>query len=126
MKLSVVLLASLLLCQAKVRTAETNETLLEQVPLALEKLPKGTQTYRYVVEKPDAIRLPVGQFAEHKVLNGPEEFRTKLNEDSSMDDSGRPLFFLSSSQFLNGKRALDWLREGKLHKVTLAVEGYVQ
>jgi hypothetical protein len=77
-------------------------------------------------ERQKAIRFPVWQFQDGKVLNGLEDALAKLRAGSRLDDFGRMLFFLSNSRFLGGKRPLDGLRDGELHKVLQAAEGYGQ
>jgi hypothetical protein len=74
-------------------------------------------------EKQNAIRFPIWQFKNGKVLDGIEAVLDKLKE-GSLDDFGRLLFFLSNSKFLGGKRPLDCLRSGEVHKVIVAAEGY--
>lgn len=75
-------------------------------------------------EKQNAIRFPIWQFKDGKVLDGIEAVLDKLS-DGALDDAGRLLFFLSNSRALGGKRPLDCLRAGEIHKVILAAEGYV-
>lgn len=75
-------------------------------------------------ERQNAVRFPVWQFSDHKVLDGLEEVLKLLNGGSRLDDFGRMLFFLSNMGFLGGKRPLDCLRAGELNKVLQAAEGY--
>jgi hypothetical protein len=75
-------------------------------------------------EKQNAIRFPVWQFKDGKVLTGLETVLETLKAGPQLDDIGRVLFFLSNSRFLGGKRPLDCLREGELHKAVQAAEGY--
>jgi hypothetical protein len=75
-------------------------------------------------ERQHAVRFPRWQFHEGKVLEGLEKVLARLNSTCRLDDFGRLLFFLSDSRFLGGKRPLDCLREGELHKVLQAAEGY--
>jgi hypothetical protein len=91
----------------------------------LKRYKKG-QLLGWKEEKQNAVRFPIWQFEKGRVLDGLEDVLAGLNNDVSMDDHGRLLFFLTSSDFLNGKRPLDCLRKGELHKVMQAVEGYVQ
>jgi len=74
-------------------------------------------------EKQNAIRFPIWQFKDGKVLEGIEAVLDKLKA-GPLDDAGRLLFFLSNSKFLGGKRPLDCLRAGEVHKVIVAAEGY--
>jgi hypothetical protein len=74
-------------------------------------------------EKQNAVRFPIWQFKGGKVLDGIEAVLDKLKA-GPLDDSGRLLFFLSNSKFLGGKRPLDCLRAGEVHKVIVAAEGY--
>ena len=74
-------------------------------------------------EKQNAIRFPIWQFKHGKVLDGIESVLGKLKE-GPLDDFGRLLFFLSNSRSLGGKRPLDCLRAGEVHKVIVAAEGY--
>lgn len=75
-------------------------------------------------ERQHAVRFPVWQFQDHKVLDGLEEVLRVLNEGSRLDDFGRLLFFHASLGFLGGKRPLDCLRVGEAHKVLKAAQGY--
>lgn len=75
-------------------------------------------------EKQHAIRFPAWQFKDGQVLTGLGTVLETLNSGSQLDDFGRLLFFLSNSNFLGGKRPLDCLREGELHKTVQAAEGY--
>ena len=75
-------------------------------------------------EKQNAIRFPAWQFKDGKVLTGLETVLETLKSGPRLDDFGRLLFFLSNSRFLGGKRPLDCLREGELHKAVQAAEGY--
>jgi hypothetical protein len=77
-------------------------------------------------ERQNAVRFPAWQFKNGRLLAGLEAALLKLNAGSRLDDFGRMLFFLSNSRFLGGKRPLDCLREGELHKVLQAAEGYGQ
>jgi hypothetical protein len=77
-------------------------------------------------ERQKAIRFPAWQFKNGRVLAGLEDTIAKLNAGSRLDDFGRMLFFLSNSRFLGGKRPLDCLRDGELHKVMQLAEGYGQ
>jgi hypothetical protein len=76
-------------------------------------------------ERQKAVRFPRWQFQSGKVLEGLDAVLAKLNSVARLDDFGRLLFFLSTSRFLGGKRPLDYLREGEIHKVLQAAEGYV-
>jgi hypothetical protein len=75
-------------------------------------------------ERQKAVRFPVWQFQNGRVLDGIEPTLKVLNAGSRLDDFGRMLFFLSRSRFLGGARPLDCLREAKLRKVLHAAEGY--
>jgi hypothetical protein len=75
-------------------------------------------------EKQNAVRFPVWQFKDGKVLTGIETVLESLKPGPQLDDFGRLLFFLSNSRFLGGKRPLDCLREGELHRAVQAAEGY--
>ena len=77
-------------------------------------------------ERQKAVRFPVWQLREHKVLDGIEEALKVLNAGNRLDDFGRMLFFLSNHGFLGGKRPLDCLRQGELTKVLQAAQGYVE
>ena len=89
----------------------------------LKRYQKG-QLIAWREERQNAVRFPVWQFQEHKVLDGLEQVLAALNERSRLDDFGRMLFFLSTFGFLGGKRPLDLLRAGKLSKVLEATQGY--
>ena len=89
----------------------------------LKRYQKG-QLLAWRVERQKAVRFPAWQFKDGKVLSGLEEIIGKLNEASRLDDFGRMLFFLSNSRFLGGKRPLDCLGDGEVHKVRLAAENY--
>jgi predicted DNA-binding transcriptional regulator AlpA len=75
-------------------------------------------------ERQNAVRFPVWQFKDHRVLGGIEEALKALNAGSRLDDLGRMLFFLSNRGFLGGKRPLDCLREGEVKRVLQAAQGY--
>jgi len=75
-------------------------------------------------ERQNAVRFPVWQFKDGKVLDGLEAVLSKLTAGSRIDDFGRMLFFLSNNRFLGGNRPLDCLRSGEVHKVIQAAEGY--
>ncbi|MGA2555153.1 MAG: hypothetical protein ABSG04_02650 [Verrucomicrobiota bacterium] len=75
-------------------------------------------------ERQNAVRFPVWQFKDHKVLEGLEEVLQVLNAASRLDDFGRMLFFLSDLGFLGKKRPVDCLRAGKVNKVLQAARGY--
>jgi hypothetical protein len=89
----------------------------------LKRYQKG-QLIAWREERQNAVRFPLWQFQDHKVLDGIEETLKLLNAGSRLDDFGRMLFFLSTRRFLGGKRPLDCLREGDLKKVLQAAEGY--
>lgn len=108
-----------------VSAQQAAETMGMSKQAVLKRYHKG-QLIGWKEEKQNAVRFPVWQFESGKVLNGLEEVLARLNSDDSMDDYGRLLFFLSQSDFLNGKRPLDCLRKDELHKVLRSVEGYVQ
>jgi hypothetical protein len=75
-------------------------------------------------ERQNAVRFPAWQFNDGKVLDGLEAVLSKLNAGSRLDDFGQMLFFLSNSRFLGGKRPLDCLRAGEMHRVIQAAEIY--
>ena len=77
-------------------------------------------------ERQKAVRFPVWQFGDRKVLDGIEETLRVLNAGNRLDDFGRMLFFLSNHGFLGGKRPIDCLREGEVAKVLKAARGYVE
>ncbi len=77
-------------------------------------------------ERQNAVRFPVWQFNEHRVIPGIEECLKVLNQGDRIDDSGRLLFFLQQNLRLNGKRPIDYLREKQLGPVLLAAQAYVE
>ncbi len=77
-------------------------------------------------ERQNAVRFPVWQFNEQKVVPGIEETLKILNQGDRIDDWGRVLFFLQRNLRLNGRRPLDCLRENKLGPVLLAAQAYVE
>ncbi len=89
----------------------------------LKRYQKG-QIIAWRLERQNAVRFPVWQFKEHKVLDGLEDILKVLNAGSRLDDFGRVLFFLSNMGFLGGKRPLDCLRAGDVKKVLQAAEGH--
>jgi hypothetical protein len=89
----------------------------------LKRYKKG-QVIAWREERQHAVRFPIWQFKDHRVLDGVEEVLRMLNASSRLDDLGRMLFFLSNRGFLGGKRPLDCLREGRLERVLLAAQGY--
>ena len=91
-------------------------------PAILKRYQKG-QLLAWREEKQNAVRFPVWQFAEGKVLHGIEGALQILNA-SSLDDFGKLLFFLSTFGYLRGKRPLDCLREGKVSPALQAAQGY--
>jgi hypothetical protein len=91
----------------------------------LKRYQKG-QIIAWREERQKAVRFPVWQFREHKVLGGIGESLKVLNAGNRLDDFGRMLFFLSNHGFLGGKRPLDCLRKGELSKVLHAAQGYVE
>jgi hypothetical protein len=92
-------------------------------PAILKRYQKG-QLIAWREERQNAVRFPVWQFKDHKVLEGLEETLEILKAGSRLDDFGRMLFFLSNPRFLGGKRPLDCLRAGEVNKVLQAAEGY--
>ena len=78
------------------------------------------------VERPGAVRFPIWQFSESRVLPGLQDVLEILNRDSRLDDWGKVLFFLHTSSRLGGRRPLDLLREKKLPEVLLAAEAYAE
>jgi len=91
----------------------------------LKRYLKG-QLIAWREERQSAVRFPVWQFRDHKVLDGIEETLQVLNTGNRLDDFGRMLFFLSNHGFLGGKRPLDCLRLGETERVIQAAEGYVE
>jgi hypothetical protein len=91
----------------------------------LKRYQKG-QLIAWREERQNAVRFPVWQFHDHKVLEGLEETLKILNTRSRLDDFGKMLFFLSSQGLLGGKRPLDCLRKGQIEKVLQAAQGYVE
>ncbi|PWU17065.1 MAG: hypothetical protein C5B50_12035 [Verrucomicrobia bacterium] len=77
-------------------------------------------------ERQNAVRFPVWQFSEHRVVAGIEETLRVLNKNGRIDDWGRMLFFLQKNQRLNGRRPLDYLRENKLEPILVAAQAYVE
>ncbi len=91
----------------------------------LKRYQKG-QLIAWREERQNAVRFPVWQFHERKVLEGIEDTLKVLNAGSRLDDFGRMLFFLSHHGSLGGKRPLDCLRKGQMAKVLQAAQGYVE
>jgi hypothetical protein len=91
----------------------------------LKRYQKG-QLIAWREERQNAVKFPVWQFSDRKVLSGIEETLRVLNAGNRLDDFGRMLFFLSNHGFLGGKRPIDCLREGKVTKVLQAAQGYVE
>jgi len=91
----------------------------------LKRYQKG-QLVAWRQERQNAVRFPVWQFRDQRVLEGIEETLQLLNAGNRLDDFGRMLFFLSNHGFLGGKRPLDCLREGEVAKVLQAARGYVE
>jgi hypothetical protein len=89
----------------------------------LKRYKKG-QIIAWRQERQNAVRFPVWQFKDHRVLDGIEEALKVLDAGSRLDDFGRMLFFLSNRGFLGGKRPLDCLREGEVKRVLQAAQGY--
>jgi len=77
-------------------------------------------------ERQNAVRFPLWQFHEHKVMPGIEETLEVLTQGDRIDDWGQVLFFLQKNLRLNGRRPLDYLRENKLAPVLLAAQAYVE
>ena len=77
-------------------------------------------------ERQGAVRFPVWQFDEGRVLPGLQDVLEVLNRDPRLDDWGKVLFFLHTSSRLGGRRPLDLLREKKLREVMLAAEAYAE
>jgi hypothetical protein len=91
----------------------------------LKRYQKG-QLLAWREERQSAVRFPVWQFQDQRVLNGIEETLKALNVGNRLDDFGRMLFFLSNHGFLGGKRPIDCLRQGEVTKVVQAAQGYVE
>ena len=77
-------------------------------------------------ERQGAVRFPVWQFDEGRVLPGLQEILEILNRDQRLDDWGKVLFFLHASSRLGGRRPLDLLRENRLSEVMVAAEAYAE
>ena len=77
-------------------------------------------------ERRNALRFPVWQFRDQKVLQGIEDTLQILNAGNRLDDFGRISFFLSNHGFLGGNRPLDCLRQGEVTKVLQAASRYVE
>jgi len=77
-------------------------------------------------ERRNAVRFPVWQFRDQKVLQGIEDTLQILSAGNRLDDFGRISFFLSHHGLLGGKRPLDCLRQGEVTKVLQAASGYVE
>jgi hypothetical protein len=90
----------------------------------LKRYQKG-QIIAWREERQNAVRFPVWQFSDQKVLDGIEETLKILNAAHRLDDFGRVLFLLSNHGFLGGKRPIDCLRDGEGTKVLQAAQGYV-
>lgn len=91
----------------------------------LKRYQKG-QLLAWREERQNAVRFPVWQFSDRKVLEGIEETLQVLNAANRLDDFGRLLFFLSSHGLLGGKRPIDCLRKGEVSRVLQAAQGYVE
>jgi len=76
-------------------------------------------------ERQNAVRFPLWQFQDHRVIPGLEQVLELINRDGRLDDWGRLLFFLQKNLRLNGKRPLDYLRENSVDPVLLAARAYV-
>jgi len=104
------------------------EEAAEEIGISKQAILKRYQKGRIIAwreERQKAVRFPVWQFREHKVLGGIEDSLKVLNAGNRLDNFGRMLFFLSNHGFLGGKRPLDCLRDGQLAKVLHAAQGYV-
>jgi hypothetical protein len=91
----------------------------------LKRYQKG-QILAWREERQKAVRFPVWQFDQGRVLNGIEQTLQVLNVGDRLDDFGRMLFFLSKHGHLSGKRPIDCLRQGEIPKVLQAAQGYVE
>lgn len=105
-------------------SAEAAAKELGMSKVAVLKRYKNHKLVAWREEKQNAVRFPAWQFKNGKVLGGMDVVLNKLKE-APLDDGGRLLFFLSNSPLLGGKRPLDCLRAGDVHKVIVAAEGYV-
>lgn len=119
--------------RAKLKTAEgenlSAEEAAEELGMSKVAVLKRLKTGRLIAwreERQNAFRFPAWQFKNGRVLQGLEEVLIKLRASARLDDFGLMLFFLSHSRFLGNKRPLDLLRDGELHKVLQAAEGYGQ
>jgi hypothetical protein len=78
-------------------------------------------------ERLHAARFPRWQFDEHgQVLPGLTAVLDCLNQDEGLDAWAKILFFLQTKSSLDGRRPLDWLREGKVTEVCLAAQAYAE
>ncbi|HWQ92679.1 MAG TPA: hypothetical protein VN673_13475 [Clostridia bacterium] len=92
-------------------------------PAILKRYQKG-RLVAFREEKQNAVRFPVWQFKDDRVMDGLEEVLQVLNAGAPLDDFGRLLFFLSTPSLLGGKRPLDCLREGKPGPALQAAHAY--
>lgn len=92
--------------------------------VAILKRLKAGRLLAWREERQNAYRFPAWQFEANAVLPGLERVLSILQSSRMLDESGLLFFFLSKSRFLNGRRPLDLLREGRVHQVIQAAEGY--
>jgi hypothetical protein len=104
--------------------AEEAAKVLGMSKVAILKRYQNGRLLAWREERQNAVRFPRWQFENGKVLEGLEDALARLKAGGPLDDFGRLLFFLSHSRFLGGKRPLDCLRAGEVHKVIQAAEGY--
>jgi hypothetical protein len=72
------------------------------------------------------LHFPVWQFSAGRLLPGFDAVLVILNQGTRLDDWGRLLFFLANHGYLDGRRPLDLLREGKQQLVVRCAVGYVE
>ncbi len=105
-------------------SAEEAARLLGISKQAVLKRYQKAQLLAWREEKQNAVRFPVWQFAEGRVLEGMATVIEALHAGSRLDDFGKLLFFLSTPRFLGGQRPLDCLRDGQISKAVQAAHGY--
>jgi hypothetical protein len=85
-------------------------------PAVLERYKKG-QLVGWRETRQGAVRFPIWQFADGRLLEGLPEVLAILAKAQGIDEWGRILFFLNRRNSLNGKRPLDLLRQSKVSAV---------
>ncbi|MDB6136277.1 MAG: hypothetical protein JWM59_4520 [Verrucomicrobiales bacterium] len=76
--------------------------------------------------KQNAMRFPVWQFQEDRVLPGLDRVLRTFQEAAWMDDWAKIGFFLRPLASLQGKRPLDFLRAGDVSRVTAHAEALLE